>query len=218
MPSTKDKKIHVEVIQGYRIACHPFDWAIANVPVVQEWSKDLFASMYNSPSTRSRILCTTRHRRKDRPGSLGNLGSISDAGWEYLDTVCVWYEKPSSCSNNGLLPVAEAAHIFFKGAPPDAKKTSWFSEEYANATTLWNLSAQKEEGAHTNFQKFSWEMNLLMMSLSAPLEHGKFSYFAPITEQEIISAHKFCKLYGLEARVYVSTEEQAINLITACEG
>lgn len=56
--------------------------------------------------------------------------------------------------------------MLYKGAPPDVKKTSWFSGDYDNATNLWDLGSQEgETGNFTYFQKFSWEMNLKLESL-----------------------------------------------------
>jgi len=113
----------------------------------------------------------------------------------------------------GLLPLAETGFLFYKGPKPDVTKTSWFSEGYTNATNHWDLTPQPGEKTDlTHYQKFCWELGLLMYSLSAPREHRRFIY-SHSSLNELPSVFSFCRAYELEVQLYAATNEEAVKII-----
>lgn len=212
MYKSKDGLLRVDqAVSLSSVVFPPASWSIINLPVDAAEAQQLFRNLYNSPTSRHVSLVLSRHRRKDRLAATANIGQAKT--WSYLDTVSIWYEKPSTCSNNGLLPIAEPGFLLYKGDAPDAKRTEWFSKDMANATNLWNLATQEGEGDVSYYQKFSWEMNMLLMSLAQPLEHGRFIYGMPISESEQAPLFDFCKHFGIGVQLYAKTLIEAETLV-----
>lgn len=218
MFKTRDKLVSIEGVESSAdILFQPSDWSVININPSIEESRDTFMRLHNSPGSSHLSLVLFRQRKKLRLHALAALGGIS-SDWNYLDTVNLTYEKPSSCSSNGLLPLSEVGVLLYKGAAPEVKRTNWFSNDYDNSTNLWDLGSQEEEaGKHSYFQKFSWEMNLLLKSLCGNLEHRAFTYTPFITESEIKSIHQFCKTYQVKAYLYAKSAKEAEKLIKECE-
>lgn len=208
------------------IVFEPSDWSIANIPANEKDADALARHLYYMPVSNHVSLLLCRHRRKDRLKAMSMVHSFvyrdkaDPVEWNFLDTVCIWYEKPSSCSNNGLLPVSEPGFLVYKGDVPDTSKTQWFNDEYSNSTNLWNVSPQPEEQKtfkYTYNQKFSWEMNLLMMSLCGPLEYRRFIYALPMNGSELRSMHKLCRVHNLKAQLVSKNIEDAEKMIQEIE-
>ena len=189
----------------------PASWSVVNVPASESEAASLFNNLYNMPTHKHSMLALCRDRRKNRVQATKNLPSEL---WTYLETVAIFYEKPSTCSNNGLLPLSEPGWVFFKGPSPDTKKTSWFAEDYENATNLWNVAIQDGEPYQSAyFQKFNWETQLLMMSMSEPIETTRFIYMIPLDKNEQKSLFAFCKRYSLKVCLYAADEQEAAEVI-----
>jgi hypothetical protein len=220
MLTSKDGLIRVDQVASLAsIVFPPSAWSVMNLPTDPADAQAMYKNLFNTPTARHVSLALCRHRRKERLAATANVVLSQDAGWSYLDTVSLWYEKPSTCSNNGLLPVAEPGFLLYKGDTPDAKRTSWFGEKNAaNATNLWNLATQEEEDATWSYyQKFSWEMNMLLMSLATPLEHTRFIYGMPLAESDWTSVFKFCKHFLVGVQLYVKAHDEAEAILAAYE-
>jgi hypothetical protein len=215
MIRTHDDLIRIEVVKNIgNITPVVADFSIIDLPANAEEARSLLSSIYNNPSLRHISLILNRNKKKDKIDSLTNLTIAHKVGFEYLDTVSIWYEKPSTCSNNGFLPVAETGYIFYKGVMPDVKTTAWFSEDKSNATNLWNVSPQpKEPKQVTYYQKFSWEIPLLLLSMSEPLEHRRFIYISDLSEAEHESLFMFCKTHNIGVQLYSTSDSAALHLI-----
>lgn len=205
----------IEIIQGENPSAVVFpaaSWSVINIPTDAAQAKTLFNHIYDTVNSRSVMLAVCRYKRKDRVQAVKNLPAEP---WNYLETVSIWYERPSTCSNNGFLPISEPAWVFYKGDAPDTKRTAWFSAgDYNNATNLWNVAPQPEEkAAFIYYQKFSWELNLLLMNLADPLEHKKFIYTLPLDLQEQMSLFSFCHKYGIGAVLYSESHEESADIL-----
>jgi hypothetical protein len=186
----------------------PCDWAIVNLPADPKDAEKMFSNLYNTPVSNQSVLVLCRHKRKMRPEALSNMNKIK--GFTYLDTVSITYEKPSSCSNNGLLPLAETGFLFYKGDIPDTKKTSWFSgDRHTNATNFWDVAPQDDESAPSYYQKFNWDTNLILKSMMGTLSTRRFYYGFPVTADEISSIYSFCKKYMVVCHLFVDSAEEA---------
>lgn len=218
MIRTRDKLVTIEGVESVGdIIFHPSDWSVVNIPSNVPDTRDAFTRLFNTPGSSHLSLVVFRQRKRFRLDALTAVSAIPD-GWNYLDTISITYQKPSSCSNNGLLPISEVGVLVYKGSAPEVKKTNWFSSDYDNATNLWDLGSQEEEGTKvTYFQKFSWEMNLLMKSLCGNLEHRAFTYTPFVTEAEVKSIYQFCKTYQIKAYLYAKTTKEAEKLIKECQ-
>lgn len=216
MYTSKDGLIHVEFVNSIEDATFaPSDWSVINTPPDMTAAASTFERLYNTPTSRHVCLALTRHRRKDRIKSIESIGRANQF-FTYLDTVSIWYEKPSSCSNNGLLPIAESGYLFYKGqSAPDTKRTKWFSDDYGNATNLWDLTSQDQEGDKTYYQVFSWEMNMLMMSLCGTMEHRRFVYAVPLGSNEYDRLFGFCKRFNVAVSIYTDDETQIAEMAAA---
>jgi hypothetical protein len=215
---SKDGLIDVEQVSNIaNVVFPPASWSVINLPTSEDDAKAILRGLYNSATTRHISLAVARHRRKDRLEATGMIRHAIPEGWGYLDTVNIFYEKPSSCSNNGLLPVSEVGFVLYKGSMPAVTTTAWFSDGLNNATNLWNIATQKDEGAFSYFQKFSWEVNMLLMSLSSPIENSRFIYGLPLTEIEQISLFKFCEYFGIGVKLYVDTQLEVDAILKSYE-
>jgi hypothetical protein len=117
------------------------------------------------------------------------------------------------------LPISEPGYLLYKGDAPDTKKTAWFSsdESQPNATNLWNLATQPGEGTWTYYQKFSWEMNLLLMSMTSPSEHNRFIYGLEPSEGDLELIFKFCVQHQMGVQLYAKTHFDAESIINSYE-
>lgn len=214
MFKTRDGSVRIDIAEDLSEVSFPAsDFSIINIPTDHEEAEDLFKNLYNSPAFRHISLVLCRHKRSDRMRAMSNFDRIGK--FSYLDSVHIWYERASSSSNNGFLPVSEQGVLLYKGSTPDVRKTEWFSQDgqHSNATTLWNVAPSEGEGiSSTYFQKFCWEVLLLLMSMSAPLEHNRFIYGFP-ANGDAISLFKFCKKFNINVQLYVKTAKEASDLL-----
>lgn len=214
MLKTKDNYIQVEYIKNLGDApIHMADWSIVNISVDKRETEQFFSKLYNSPNDNHVSLVLCRHNKKKRIDALSNISLIGDY-LKYLETICISYEKPSSCSNNGLLPIAETGYLFYRGILPDIKGTSWFREGSANATNMWDIGARNGESLKkTYFKRFSWELQLIMYSLSGNLKYRSFLYIAPISsDSEVEDIYNFCKTYNISCVLYIDDENMMGNI------
>jgi len=215
MIRSHDDLIRIEVIKSIgNIPPVAADFSIINLPVSAECARNELMSIYNSPTARHISLLLNRHKKKDKVDAMLNVTIAQSIGFEFFDTVSIWYERPSSCSNNGFLPVCEIGNVFHKGPAPDAKSTEWFGDETSNATNLWNVSPQKEEKSQaTYYQKFCWEVPLLLLSMSKPLEHKRFIYDAELTDGELESLFSFVRYFNIGVQLHETSEAMALHII-----
>ena len=220
MLKTKDNRIEIEIVKDISGAIfYPSDWSIINVPHDADSAKRLFSNLYNTAVSRHVILGLFRYRRKERVSSMSCVKEAESAGWTYLETVNISYEKPSSCSNNGFLPMSEVGVIFYKGDIPDTKGTAWFSDDKSNATNLWDISPQeKESSVASYYQKFNWETSLLIKSMIGNGETRRFVYGFALDEEELRSLYAFCREYYLTARIYAKDHREANAMMNILKG
>lgn len=212
MLKTEDGVINITVAKDISdVVFQPSDWSVVNIPSDTAKAKRLAENLYNMPSHRHVSLVLNRHRRKDRIKGLASLSAFDNKSWRFLDNVSVSYGKPSTCSNNGFLPLCEQGFIFYKGDTPDTKNTAWASDgTYQNATNEWVLCPQPIENVYfkqTYYQKFSWDMQLLLMSMCGQREYSRFIYglaYSSISPVEVRSLYAFCLKYHLTVEVIVS--------------
>jgi hypothetical protein len=200
---SKDGLVRIEQVSNFSDAVFlPASWSVINIPNNTEQAESLFKNLYNTPTTRHVTLVLNRNRKKDKLHAISNIILAQKQGWSYLDTVSIMYEKGIT-SSSSLSSVSEIGYILYKGEPPELKNTAWFAEN-GNASNLWNLSAQAEEPLKaTTYQKFSWEIQLLLLSLSKPNEYSKFIYGLPASDSELVSIFQFVNTYQVSVLLYV---------------
>ncbi len=218
MHTSSDNRVTVHVCKTYGVVFSPADFSIVSVPDNDKDAQMLSKHLYNMPTTRHVCLLLNRYRRKERVRSMMNIRYFSDF-WNFLDSVSILYEKPTSCSNNGLLPVSENGNIVYKGLDtPNISATEWFQDKKPNATNLWDISASElgeiSDGIqHTYYQRFSWELCLLMYSLCKPVIHRNFIYTLKLTDQEMVSLSRFVIHMGLSVQLISRDYRRAEHLI-----
>jgi hypothetical protein len=218
--NSTDKRL--EILTG-DVVYSPADWSIMDIPSCQDEAKMLAKHLYNTPSYKHNVLLLTRQRRKDRIDSISNIQFFKQ-NWNFLDTVNILYEKSSTCSNSGLLPISETGYLLYKGEEtPNIKATSWFQEDKKmNATNFWDISINEIESQYAQikniyYHKFSWELIFLMFSLSKPLIYRKFIYGLKISEQEMESLSHLLIDMNLSAQLIVKENKKAEQLIKIYE-
>lgn len=214
MYRSKDGKITVEVVTKMdNLGALPAAaFSLVNIPVLPMESKTLFERLYNTPSKNHIVLAFARHSRATKLESLGNLGSIP---FKFLDQIHIWYEKPSSSSNIGLLPVAEDAYIFYKDDAPKVKNTNWYSVDHPNASNMWGVTPYSGEGrAHTHYRYFSWEVALLLWTMANPIETRKLIYGLEDDHYHVL---KFCREYDFSAHILTKASEEAQKIIARAD-
>jgi len=217
MIASEDGVIRVDqTVSLSSVVFPPAAWSVINLPTEVDEADKIFKNLYNSPTSRHILLALSRHRRKERLAATANIARATQ--WSYLDTVSIRYDKPSTCSNNGLLPIAEPGFLMYKGGDtPDARRTEWFADGLANATNLWDLAAQPDEGTSSYYQRFSWEMNMLLMSLAGPLENSRFIYGIPLSEADWSSVFRFCRHFDVGVQLYAKTHYEAEEIVREYE-
>jgi len=194
----------------------PLAWSVINVPSRGVEANHMFDNLYNSPTSHHICLTVHQQRKKDKIKSLVNLQLAEERGWKFLDTVSVLYQKPSSSSNNGFLPIAETANLFFKGDTPDTATTGWFNDEVGNATNFWDVDAVDgvdSKDDKTYYQKFSSQLNLILMSMCRPLEYRKFAYLCDVDKHELRRIHNFCKSFNITVCLFTDSDIDAKAMI-----
>ena len=194
---------------------YPSDFSIVNNTHIKEDAIYLSKNLFNTPSDRHVLLLLTRSRRKNRIDAISNIQYFRQ--WNFLDSVNIIYEKASSCSNNGFLPLSESGNILYKGVKPDVSTTAWFNDDKKNASNLWDLGIHENEVNFTTacyHNKVSWELLLLMYSLSNPLIYRDFIYSGfKLLANEAKSIIHFCKHMHVSCQIVFSTEEEADKFI-----
>lgn len=216
---SSDSLIEIEFVQKPSDCIFPAaDWSVVNMPETLEDTKGLVRQLYNTPQSNHITLVLNRHSRKKRVSTAANIGAFQEP-WQYLETVSIAYEKPNSCSNNGLLPVSEVGSVFFKGDKPNCHSTEWFSGGvYNNATNFWDVSAREEEGEFSYYQKFSTELNLILRSLCGTMSTRKFIYCVDNNAEDVYAIHKFCKKYNYTCKIYFFDKLEARKATEIVQG
>lgn len=215
MFQTKDKVLTIHTAdEPTQVVFPPVDFGFVNVPETASDTKQLFTNLWNTTAARSLILAFTRHKRHNKLAAMANLYSIES--WEYFDTITVQYEKTLGSNNGRFVPISEQAVLFYKGEQPDAAQTSWFSDSRTNATNLWDVTARPEEGNEFTYSgRFSWEMGLLLYSMTKPLAHRTMLYTLDTDHENAIG---FARHLKLKMHTVVQTDAEAKEMIKTYEG
>lgn len=208
---SKDGLINIDqVLDVNRIVFPQAAWSIVNIPANEQDAASLQEQLYNSFSSRHVSLGLFRHKRTDKAQALSNL---KNTPFQIYDFVTLLYEKATGASSS-FLPLSEMGVILHKGHQPDIENTSWFAEPgQKTPPNCWALSQQELEPGHPTYQRFSWEVNLLMLSLAKPLETIKFIYGVNWQFSELPSIFAFCQTYNVSVQLYAQTEEIAQKVI-----
>lgn len=214
MHRSKDGKITADAVASVGDAVFPAaDISLFNLPAESSVSKSFFENLYNSPSQNHILLIFNRQSRKDKLLATKNISNT--CGFEFLDVVHLWYEKPSTSSNIGLLPIAEEAYLLYKGDVPNVKNTAWFSDGNPNATNLWGLTpAEYENRSSTYHKKFAWEVALLLYTMKEPLVHNRIIYGLDDDYEHVL---KFAKTYNISVHFVVNSDNVAKQIISRYE-
>lgn len=198
-------RITLELVKDYASAVYPpADWSIVSVPESLEQTKTLSSLLYNTSVSNHVVVALSRNSRRKRLDALGYIKEFT-GNWDYLDSVFISYPKTSTHSS-GFVPLAEMANIFYKGVRPNIPATSWFSGDVIqNAGNLWDLSSQPNEDK-LSFQKFSWEMNLIILSMISPMEQRKFVYAVDCNTDDVQALIAFCKKFELSCHLCTTDE------------
>lgn len=223
--ASRDDAVRVDVAKNLSQVVFPAScYSIVNIPVNSEEARELFRNLYNNPSQRHVALVFCRHSKRYTLDAMANLAVVEDdTPWNYLDTVHVWYEKPSSSSNSAFLPLTEEGYLFYKGSVPNISNTKWFSgggeKDPPNATNLWNVSPQAgEKLPFSYYRKFCWEIPLLLASMSVPLEIRRFIYAVEWdSNPNYESLFKFCYEHKMQVQLYAPDLEQAQRAVNRYE-
>lgn len=219
----KSKDGHIEILVGSdlgQVIFPPLAWSVVNLPHDAEEASGFVKNLFNSPTSHHLCLTVHRQRKKDKIASLVNL-KYFDKNWKYLDTISVQYQKPSSSSNNGFLPVAEAGHLLCKGDIPDTNTTAWFNDDVGNATNLWDVDSVEgidNKDEKTYCLKFSSQLNLILMSMCRPLEYRKFGYFCDVDRAELTRIKSFCTAMNVTVCLYAETDSEAHKMLELLDG
>lgn len=213
MTTSKDNKINILHGSINDVVYSPSDFSVVDVPSEKEHAEMLAKRLYNTTATKHVSLLLTRGRRDERLDCISNVGCFKN--WSFLDSVNILYEKASSCSNSGLLPLSEPGYVVYKGSIPNIKATSWFQDDKKpNSTNFWDLSVSSEESSvNTYYKKCSWELLLLMYSLAMTSIYRSFIYALPVDCDEIISIGKFCHFMNLTVQIPIKDNKKAASLL-----
>lgn len=169
----------------------------------------LLHNLYHSPSDKHVSLVLPRVRRSQYTTVLQHISKTQD--WEFLDVVSVIYEKTVQSNASSFVRNSEPGFLFYKNSFPNLDQTKWFNPQFCNCSTTWHLSPQAEESIrHTSYQKFCWELMLLIVTLSKPLWYGRFIYALPVDDDNIL---QFAFYHQIPLQLYADTDEKAQIII-----
>jgi hypothetical protein len=205
-----DDVIRVEVVNSLaHVIFPPCDGSIVPASVDPVEMRAIMHGLWNSPCDKHVSLVLPRHRRSQSMKVLENIAQIKD--WQYLDTVQIVYEKTIQSNASSFVRNSESGFLFFKGDFPQIDKTQWFNPDYSNATTTWGVSPQPEEPIrNTAYQRFSWELMLLMVTLCHPLHYGRFVYALDANDDNIL---QFAAYHQIPLQLYSQTVGEAGAII-----
>ena len=214
MYSSKDGLIYIEIAKDLsQVVFPPADFSVIEVPEDTKKAADIFHHLFDTPTRRHLLLLLFRGRRLNQLKSISN---VTTSPFELLDFIHMKYDKASSSSNQGFLPIVELGIVMFKGLRPNLANTKWFSENNSNATNFWDLSAQPGElSQYTHYQRVCWEVLLLMYSLASPREYQRMIYGLKSQYDSVIA---LCKLYGIAVQLYVNDAREAEKILVKYQG
>lgn len=210
MIRTDDDIIRIDVVKNISHAVFPAcDASIVSSLVDPIEMRALMYNLWNSPSDKHVCLVLPRQRRSQTLRVLENISQVKD--WEFLDTVQICYEKTVQSNASSFVKNSETGFLYYKGDFPQLDKTQWFNPDYSNATTTWNVTPQPEEPVkNTAYQRFSWEVLLLLVTLSQPLHYGRFVYALDPSDDNLLS---FAAYHQIPLQLYAETMEEATAVI-----
>lgn len=205
-----DDIIRVDVVKSLAHAIFPAaDGSIVPALLDETEHRALLHNLYHSPSEKHVSLVLPRVRRTQFIGVLQHLSKVQD--WEFLDIVSIVYEKTVQSNASSFVRNSEPGFLFYKNAFPNLDQTKWFNPQFCNCSTTWHLAPQPEEAIrHTSYQKFCWELMLLMVTLSKPLYYGRFIYALPIDDNNIL---QFAFYHQIPLQLYADSNEKAASII-----
>lgn len=210
MIRSNDDVIRVDVVNNISHAVFPpCDGSIVPTMLDPVEMRALMYNLWNSPSDKHVSLVLPRHRRSQTLKTLENISQVKD--WEFLDTVQIVYEKTIQSNASSFVRNSETGFLFYKGDFPQLDKTQWFNADYSNCTTTWSVSPQPEEPVrNTAYQRFSWEILLLLVTLSQPLHYGRFIYALDPHDENILH---FAAYHQIPLQLYATTAEEAKKIV-----
>lgn len=207
---SEDDIIRIDVVKSLAHAIFPAaDGSIVPALLDETEHRALMHNLYHSPSEKHVTLVLPRVRRSQYIPVLQSVSKTQD--WEFLDVVSVVYEKTVQSNASSFVRNSEPGFLFYKNSFPNLDQTKWFNPQFCNCSTTWHLAPQAEEAIrHTSYQKFCWELMLLMVTLSKPLWYGRFIYALPVEDDNIL---QFASYHQIPLQLYTDSNEKAKNII-----
>lgn len=218
MYSSTDGLINITIASDISsVVFQPADWSLISISPSKPKTVNIATNLFNMPTSRHISLVVNRNKKHEMVNAIANVAVFGQtAEWKYLDSVSISYAKSASCSSSSFLPLCEQGVIYYKGSTPQVSSTMWAAEtDYNNATNEWILLNQAKENEFikkTTCKKFSWELQLILMSMCGTLEYSRFIYGVPvdsITLMEARSIYAFCVHYNLKCELFASASEDA---------
>jgi hypothetical protein len=211
---SKDDVIRIDVVNSVCNAIFPAcDGSIVQAAVDPIEHKALMFNLWNAPTDKHVCIVLPRQRRSQTTQVLSNVANTQN--WNFLDCVNICYEKTVQSNASSFVKNSETGYLFYKGDFPNLDKTKWFNPEYSNATTTWYLSPQPEETLrNSSYQRFCWDLMLLLVTLSQPLRYGRFVYGLDPNDDNILN---FAAFHQIPLQLYTDDPNRAQEIVETYE-
>jgi hypothetical protein len=204
---------HIEVLVAPKISdlvLQYTDWTIIDVGGFNDIDK-FSLNLFKTPVLNHVCLMFNR-------GKLECLKSIPDFaknGWTYVDSIAVVYNKSIGSSNKvALTKQAETGYLFYKGHAPDITHANWFLSNDSNTlSNYWDVDISMGEGSYTVPDRFSFQLNLLLRSITGHITSRAFNYFCETDNKDLRLIHDFCYTMQYKCYLYVATADEARKII-----
>jgi len=209
-----DDIIRIDIVKSLSHAIFPAcDGSIVAASSDPIEHKAIMFNLFNAPSDKHICMVLPRQRRSQTLAVLSNISQTQN--WQFLDCVNIIYEKTVQSNASSFVRNSETGYLFYKGDFPNLEKTRWFNPDYSNATTTWNLAPQPEETIrNSSYQRFCWEILLLIVTLCQPLHYGRFVYGLNPDDENILY---FASYHQIPIQLYTDNPEKAQSIINKYE-
>lgn len=208
---SNDGLLKIEVMKKASEAVFPsFDVAIFPLMETESDHKDFMKALYQSQNDKQILLLIPKGEKSNKLKQLSYLKTHKP--WKFIDSVAITYDRPGQSNGNCAIQLADYGFLYYKGVQsPHLGNTRWFRDAYANAGNHFDLGVMEgEERQYTQYNKFSAELIMLLVSMSFPIQVGRVLYgFGNLD----LPALKFIKSGKIEFHVYLNNNENAVKII-----
>lgn len=218
MYESKDGFLVVDVVKDVHTAIlRPSDCSVFVAHPSEAKTQELAKAIANAATYKHVSLFLNRGKKNEYLRVMYAMSQVESL--KFSDQVVLTYQNTNN-KGAGITQMAEAAWLFYKGNPPTYSETRWFRDGFANASNHWDLSAYHDDPKKpavekpTVFGQFSWDLGLLLLTASYPLEFRSLTWGLNPNDQGL---HLFASTFKVKIYGFAPSHEEAKMAVDAYE-